>query len=691
MIMKTSKQNFAFSQKVLVLALLAAINPVHAGDEEVAALSKPDSAVVSVGLGAIAGDQADRAVFGQYNGWRNNAGNLLLDYSRVSRDDATGLWTNVDVRNLGLDNRELSFSQQKQGDWKYTGEYSQLVRHEPRTVNGFGGGSFEIKRQGFSLSAEKWISKSLSVEASYKSEKKDGQRLSGVGNYCSNIISGYACASTVGALILMAEPLDSSTHQFEAKVNYAGSFFLISGGYYGSFYKNSASPMNTGALPLISGDAKGELGKLLANTVATAPDNEAHQFYVMGNAKLNDFTRANFNVAYTHATQNDDFAGAGLTPNFAGAPANLGGEMNRTFAQVGVTSRPLKNLSLLADWRFEDLADETPIYAYSGMYSNTPASSKKDNAKLEATYRLPENFSVTAGFDYAYVKRARPLSTTLIPDGSMTALREQTEESTGRIELRRNMSETLNASLGYLHGEREGYHWYSLVPGSYPYVRYDSFAKVGNTAGTFPVTMMDRKRDKVRLMVDWSASDALSLQFVLEDGKDNYDAPSTAGVKDTGMKTIGVDAALTLSDKWTLTGYLNKSEQTLHVAQSTGYDAALVNRTTSVGVGAKGKLDSKTELGGNLSYLSDINRYAMASSLPDVKYSAVSLKLYGKYAMNDRADVLVDLTHQRVQFNEWSWAYAGVPFAYAGGSTTVSMQPDQNVTFIGARYVYKLK
>jgi hypothetical protein len=272
----------------------------------------------------------------------------------------------------------------------------------------------------------------------------------------------------------------------------------------------------------------------------------------------------------------------------------------------------------------------------------------------------------------------------------MTALREQTEESTGRLELRRNMSETLNASVSYLHGEREGYHWYSLISPNKP-VRYDSFATAGITAGTFPVTMMDRTRDKIRLMADWAASDALSLQFVLEDGKDNYDAPSTAGVKDTGMKTIGLDAALTLSDKWTLTGYINKSEQTLRVAQSTGYDAALDNRTTSVGVGAKGKLDSKTEVGGSLTYLADDNSYTMASSLPDVKYSAVSLKLYGKYVMNDRADVLVDLTHQRVQFNEWTWAYAGVPFAYAGGSTTVSMQPDQNVTFIGARYVYKLK
>ena len=132
LIMKTPKQQFGFNQKLLVLTLLAAFGAANAADDEIAKLIKPDSAEVSVGLGMVNGDSRDRTIFGQYNGWRKDDAGLLLDFDYIRRDEATGLWTNAEGRNIGQDNRELSFSQQKQGDWKYSLGYSELVRHEPR-------------------------------------------------------------------------------------------------------------------------------------------------------------------------------------------------------------------------------------------------------------------------------------------------------------------------------------------------------------------------------------------------------------------------------------------------------------------------------------------------------------------------------------------------------------------------------
>lgn len=131
--MNTSKQHFGFSQKLIVLAVLAAFGPAHA-EEDIAQYIKPDSSI-SVGLGAASGDSKDRTFFGQYNGLRTDDASLLLDFDIVKRDDATGLWTNFEGRNLGLDNRELRFSQNKQGDWKYSAEYNEITRHDIRTIN----------------------------------------------------------------------------------------------------------------------------------------------------------------------------------------------------------------------------------------------------------------------------------------------------------------------------------------------------------------------------------------------------------------------------------------------------------------------------------------------------------------------------------------------------------------------------
>jgi Putative outer membrane beta-barrel porin, MtrB/PioB len=213
------------------------------------------------------------------------------------------------------------------------------------------------------------------------------------------------------------------------------------------------------------------------------------------------------------------------------------------------------------------------------------------------------------------------------------------------------------------------------------------------------MTMTDRKRDKVRVSADWTPTDNLSLQFMLEDGKDAYTSPTDKGLRDTGMSSYGVDAALSMSENWKLTGYVNQANQILHVDHNVGYLAELKNINTSVGLGVVGRPSSKLEVGADLSYMDDTNRYqqSMATGaaivgggLPDVTYRVTSLKLFGKYALQKNADIRVNLIQQIVEFNEWTWGYNGTPFTYSD-NTTVSMQQNQNVTFLGASYIYKFR
>src|ERR1700682_2400542 len=377
--MGTLDRQFGFRKKIAVLAMAAVFSLAHAADQaDVPQLANPNITAVSVGAGAVSGDSNTRSLFGQYNGLRKDDAYLLLDLDFIRRDDATGTWTIFEGRDLGLDTREVRFLQQRQGDWKFYGEYSGLVRYYPRTINtslqGAGtttptvtllpvvgtGSNLDLKteRKAVSLGGEKWITPNFMFEATFKNEDKDGARIFGKGFTCPSgaaptpVCTALAAGANQWALLMLPEPIDSSTRQLEAKVNFLGDRFALSAGYYGSFYVNNNGSLN----PTVTGNLNNAIGNPMGTTVGVAltaglrnilqlpmalpPDNQAHQFSLSGNYAFTPTTRATFRYAYTHATQHDDFAKNGYTDAPPGV-SNYGGVLDTTLAQVGLTSRPL--------------------------------------------------------------------------------------------------------------------------------------------------------------------------------------------------------------------------------------------------------------------------------------------------------------------------------------------------------------
>ena len=186
----------------------------------------------------------------------------------------------------------------------------------------------KLQRKGLTIGADKWITPNLQIEASFKQEEKDGSRMFGIGFTCTSGAApgclGATATRTGWALLMLPEPVNSTTQQFEGKVNFFTDSLNLSAGYYGSFYSNS----NGGISPNVPGTLNNALGTplllntglqtILQNRVALPPDNQAHQFYVSGNYAFTPTTRATFKYAYTHATQNDSFVGNGLTQAPAG-------------------------------------------------------------------------------------------------------------------------------------------------------------------------------------------------------------------------------------------------------------------------------------------------------------------------------------------------------------------------------------
>ncbi len=715
--MSTPKLNMhcVSTRTILVLALMAAFGSAHA-DGEIDKLSKPDTASVSTGAAGSVGSRKDRSIAGQYNGWSDTESAVLLDFDYLTRDDQTGTWTMAEGRNLGMDDRELRFSRNVQGQWNVAGEYNEQVRHDPLTINtgmrgigsttpttnlvalGAGGdANLDLKRKAYTLSGLKWLSPSLTLEASFKTEDKDGTRLSGIGGYCSNAISPLCvgATTTIGALFLLPEPVKFTTRQIEGELHYFDEKLNLTGGYYVSFFNNSNSAVGLGGISgvLGAGATQGALAANLAMPVALPPDNQAQQFYLSGTYALQPDTRANFKLAYTRATQNESFGSLGA--------GSLDGAVDTTLAQAGLTTRPMKGLTLNFSGRYEAKKDKTRLDNYlvdsaGTFYTNSQGNSSRVNAKVEALYQISRDYRGLLAVDYAAIKRDRAEATTLIPSTSMAAMRERTNEVGIRAELRRSMSETVNGSVSVGHSVRDGYHWYSLDPASrYAFISYGASS---NLNGIFPMTMVDRNRDNIKVTADWAPTEALSIQASIDRGTDHFKVPTTAGLNDTKVFSFSVDSSYKVNDMWALTGYASTGQQTLGMRQQVGYIADLTNMNTAVGFGAIGTFSSKLEIGGNLSYLKDINRNeismttgaAVADLPPDETYHSRVLKLYSKYALDKVSDIQVDLIHQRIEYHQWAWSNGSVPFAFSDNST-VTLQPDQQVTYFGVKYVYRFK
>lgn len=802
--MANKNTHMAFRLMPIATALLAAFGNAHAQENaEVKELITPDSAI-SVGIGVVNHTQ-DANRFGQYTGMNKGSAYGLLDFDWVKRNDATGTWTILNGRDLGLDTREFSFSQQKQGDWKYKFDYNEIVRNDPYVIhtgmtgvgtttpvinlianptlpatsgnwgvakatanganvagspngyapsNGVQGSDVELKlkRTALGLSGEKWFTPEIQVEVSFRSENKKGARMFGRAGLDSsdmqlrpdNLVT-VKSPSGGWAVLLTPEPIDSNTQQLEARLNFNRDKLALTGGYYASLYVNS----NGNLSPVVPGSLnRGDLWthcatagcstvqQLASSSVALPPDNQAHQLYFSGNYAFSDTTRSTFKLAYTHATQNENFAGMGLTPS-ASAPASLGGVVDTKLAQFGLTMRPLKELSINASLRYEDRADKTPINVYNtngiagnalNNTTNWPSSSQtRTTAKMDGIYRLSSGYSVTLGGDWERKKAPLPPANTAL-FANQVLFRPVLNEYGLHTEVRKAMSEKLNGALGFEYKQRRGgdSDWVTtngvstVNPAtSNILVAFDPAGAAGNRV--LPDMYMDRNRTKLRGNIDWEANEKLSLQAVVEHTHDDYlrafsaallaaqPIPTVPGARTIISDSLTLDSTYLVSEDWRVNGYWTHSYNRWNVNKaSLGDDTR--NTTDTFGLGINGKATSRLTVGMDILTTRDTTTFNNMPStgniavtaatiaatgqsqpgnfLPNINYVTEKLNFYAKYAVDKKSGVQAVLSYQHFKTDDWQWGYNGVPFLYSD-NTTVSQPTNQHLIFVAARYVYK--
>jgi MtrB/PioB family decaheme-associated outer membrane protein len=657
------------------------------GDDEARALSKPESEV-ALGAGYVS---EDNRRFGQYNGLHEKGGYLLLDADIVRRDDRTGTWLRFNARDLGLDSRELRFEHNRQGDWGYFIDFSQIPRFNPYEVRtglqGIGTASqtvvpvapgsgalqdLETRRDALTLGLKKSVGASgWNFAVRFKNEQKEGARMWGQG-------------TSPGApnVNFLTDPIDYEIRQLDATASYNGERIQLTGGYYGTDFQNANLALN------VSG------GIAALSPMALPPGNQSHQLYVNGGYNLTPTTRATFKLAKATATQTDAFP---VTPTTV-ARTTLDGRVDTTQAQLGISARPLPKLSLLANLRFEDRDDKTPIdnYLVTGVSATTtfdgtnePRSIRTSFGRLEATYAFPGGVRGLAGIDYEEKKRnqfrVRSVSN-----------REKTDETTYRLEARRTLGETLTGSLGFAHSER----------GGSPFL--DNILNGGGPGSNkiAPVHLADRKRDAVRLTLGWTPAEALSLQLRADAAKDDYDARNfeELGLRDGKANLVSLDAGYRMSEAWDVHAFAARAQNKLRQAvcsspangaACTGPITEMRPEHTSDGFGANltGAVRANLKIGAELTYFDLNDQYALEAAsgvqpaaLPDINTKVTTLRLFADYALARNSGVRAQWIHDTYKTDDWTWQQ----WTYSDG-TRVTQEPKQEVDFIGVQYYYRFQ
>jgi MtrB/PioB family decaheme-associated outer membrane protein len=683
--MKANRQN-PFVYTAIAAALLLAFGSAHAQSDEITQLITPVSSV-DVGVSYV---DKDNQRFGEYNGLTDKGAYGNIDFDLVKRDNATGTWFKLQGHNLGYDDRELRLEQSRQGNWGYSVDYSRIPRYEPMTVNtglqGLGtttqttaavtkgaGTDYQLNtvRDRWTLGFDKALAGQWDVQVRYRNEVKDGNRLFGQG--------------TFGNVRFLTDVIDQTTQQVDAMAHYNTERFQFTAGYYGTFFENNNNKITTPA----AGAPFPE--------VALPPSNQSHQFYAEGGYNFDRAMRGTFKVALGRITQDDTF------PTTPSVPVtNLDGLIDTTLLQAGLSGRATPKLSWRADLRYEKRDDKTPVLVYfpsqavpsttgTNDGTNEPRDIETTTGKLVGHYSLPMGLRLTGDVTFEQKKRNNP------PVMSVD-FRETTDETTYRVELRRAVSETVTGAVALLHANRTGSDWLPMLANN---------GVTPTSALIAPLHLADRKRDTVRLTVNWMVSDPLSLNFRADESRDDYTGRDLnafdLGPRKGRGSNYSLDAAYVFNERVTATAWYSSDENRFEdatcqpnaadVCTANLFSADLRNISDTYGLGLRAKVSSKIDIGADLvdsKVRDEMNTAALAAipatvpSLSDIHTKVTSFKLYGKYALDRKSGVRVDYIYDRYQTDDWTWAN----WVYSDG-TTVLQNPDQKVNFVGVSYYYR--
>lgn len=387
------------------------------------------------------------------------------------------------------------------------------------------------KRQGLDFTVG--ITRKWEFTTSAKHEDKDGTKLTGVA------FGGPARGA------LLPEVIHNSTDQLRATLGYVNDKSNLAFGYYGSFFKNSigtwtvANPFQSTLLNSFFNDAA---------RLSGAPDNQMHRLSISGGYNFSRTTRFVASAHYSRMTQNVPFAGP--WPSTWNIPVpSASAKVVNTNVNATLTARPANGLSLLANYKYEDRDNKTPVqeFLYAGgnaagnpsLFENEPLNRRMHQFDAEGTYSFARRQAVKLAYEWQQIERSADS-----PESPFRA--DRTAEHTLRVDYRNSMSQYVSGRFGYAYSQRRSseYEESQLIapvnPAPLP-------AADPLLPGLEQFFIADRNRHKLRSALNIQPTEALSLQTGFDYNRDRYPA-SRYGLQYADSWVFKLDGAYARSE-----------------------------------------------------------------------------------------------------------------------------------------------
>jgi MtrB/PioB family decaheme-associated outer membrane protein len=374
----------------------------------------------------------------------------------------------------------------------------------------------------------------LELDAGYWTQEKEGTRPFGMG-----------FGSPGGNFADFAGPIDERTQEVTGGIQVARDTWSLRLDYTGSFYENDLDTMTVDN-PLRATDSA-TLGSSRGRT-DLAPDNSAHTIRLSGAATLPLGFPARFAGTFSYGMrfQNDSFIPHTINtaiagPSLALPASSLDGEVRTLLANLVLTGRPHRDLNLAVRYRYYDYDSDIPILAFPGHVINdaslvnetrfnTPMDHHKQNAGLDASYRLARPATLKLGFEWEQWDRS----------DHREVIRTDEYTAKAAIDYKPTMWTLLRA--GYQFGIRRGTDYNTFAHLAHSVEEVDLAGAELQSQSTLlrKFDEANRIRNQVDLLGQVSPREDLTLTFTGGYGLTDYD-DTTLGLTEDERWNVGAD------------------------------------------------------------------------------------------------------------------------------------------------------
>jgi MtrB/PioB family decaheme-associated outer membrane protein len=326
---------------------------------------------------------------------------------------------------------------------------------------------------------------------------------------------GTVIGSPGSGAVELAAPRNENFHEIKAGAEYVRDWYQLRFNYTYSMFEQNVdkiewdNPCGAGA-----GGCRNPSG---FGRYSTMPENYAHTFAGAGGVTLPWWrTRVAGGFSYSMWRQDETFLPWTTVAGFTGNTTSTGAtspdaQMDVLQANINLTSRPLRDVTFNARYRYFELDNGTPEHTFinvlspgdttpgAGTHTSEPMEYKKQNVSTDAAWRIIPQVTAKVGYEYDHWNRShREVASS---DEHMVK---------GMVDVR--PWSWLLGRISYLHGVRT--------------IGADGYDPLGGNATALPqfrkFDQADRTRDRLDVLLQITPIDTLTLSGSFFGQDDNY-------------------------------------------------------------------------------------------------------------------------------------------------------------------------